>query len=222
MNTTNRFLALGTVTAIMLTCLPMSVSAVTVLTDGYAWGGTTPNELQGDINIDIPARQTGLTPTTYTPSYTNPVAGVITALENNSSALAGGPDDLFLRVQTSGTGTVHNQVISLDANFTALTGQQWTLDYTARLANGGAVLNDIFFGLGFGTTASPTGPAADGFFFALRQNGDWLLWRNSAANFTSGSLFGWTSQQEYSVGINVDETSSPTLSLAVTPLGGSE
>lgn len=199
--------------------------AQTVLQDNFDWPGTNPGDLNGDINANIPARQSGTTNTNYTASIVNPVAGVLVALEYEAPALSGSPDVLFLRTQTDpgSTGTTHQIKASLDTNFTSLASNAWTFDYTARLTVGGAALGDVFFALAMGTNTAPDAPAtSDAFYFAVRDTGAWLLWRNGAADFTSGSLTGWTNQQEYSVALLVDESiGNPTLSIEVTPLGES-
>ena len=209
------------ITTAFLAALTLNASSQLVLSDGYSWPGANPSELNGTINTNIPARQGGTTTTTYTESFVNAVAGVIVALENAAPALSGSPDALFLRTQTSPTlGTVSNENISLDSNFTSLAANSWTVDYRARLTIDVGV-SDNFFGLGFGSTAAPNGPTSDGFFFALRDAGAWLLWRNGATSFATGQLANFTAQQEYSVNLSVNETGvNPLLSVAVTPLGG--
>ena len=210
------------ITTAFLAALTLNASSQLVLSDSYDYT-PPPAGLNADINANIPARQGGTMTTTYTESFVNPVAGVTVALEDASTALSGSPDALFLRTQTSPTvGTVSNENISLNSNFTSLTGSSWTVDYRARLTVGVAALGDTFFGLGFGSTAAPNGPGSDGFFFALRDTGAWLLWRNGAASFANGQLANFTAQQEYSVNLAVNETGvNPLLSVAVTPLGGS-
>jgi len=201
---------------------PPTLSAQLVLSDNFDWAGAAP-EANGDLNINIPARQSGTTGTTYTRTFTNEAPGSFVAVVESTSSLSGTPDAMQIRTSTTATaGVVHQNLLNLDSDFNSdLAGNVWTVDYTARALTS-APFGDVFFGMGLGTSAPPAGLGAAGsdFFFAVRDTGAYLLSANGG--LTQGSIAGFNLQEEYSVLTTVDETGgAPLLSIDVTPIGGS-
>lgn len=209
--------------ALLLIGLAAPVNAGTVFQDTFTWGGAG---ITGDLNANIPARQSGGTDlSTYSDSYINGVGGSWHFLDS-ASPMTPATDVMYLRTVTAPEVGVNSlSVVGLDTDFaTPLAGKHWSGSYDALLTIGVGI-NDTFLGFGMKTVPDGiVGPGNAAFFFAVRPSGAWLLWRNNAtpADFTSGTLSGFDPGfQQYSVSFNVNETAvTPLLSITVTPLGG--
>ena len=207
--------------ALLLLGLASAAHAITVFQDTYTFGGVGRN---GDLNINLPARQSAGTVTSqYAPSTANDAAGRVMAIEGQSDALSPVSDALFLRTQTSPNAEVNSwSAVGPTEDFAdSIAGTQWSGSYEARVTMENAI-HDTFLGFGLNSIGGTPSPGGSDFFFAMRPSGAWLLWRNNAADFETGTLSNFTDQQQYSVNFSVDETGgTPLLSLTVTPLDGS-
>jgi hypothetical protein len=200
----------------------------TVLNDPFTLSSVQPVNSYHSPNDNIPARQTGTVTTTYTQGNPTGTSGSFGAIEAQSNQLSPNSDALFLRSATAASG-LSQFTIDLDSNFGgSLAGADWTLNYDARSASNMTGSTDNWLGLAYGTGASGVdagGTGSDAFTLAIRENGQYLVWYRDASDvqgFTSGALTGFTTGQQYSVGIRLDQSlATPELSVDVTPLGGS-
>lgn len=214
--------------ACVLLLAASSGSGQTILNDPFTLSTVPPANTYHDPNGNVPARQAGSVTTTYTQGNPTATPGSFGAIEAGSGQLSPNSDALFLRSATAASG-LSQFTLDLDSNFgSALSGQKWSLRYDARSASNMTGSMDNWLGIAFGSGASGVdagGTGSDAFTFAVRENGEWLLWYRDANNvqgFVNNAVPGFVPGQQYSVTVLLDQTlDRPVLTVSVMPLGGS-
>ncbi len=180
-----------------------------------------------NINVDIPARQSGvLTGGTFTELPTSGASGTNDALIEKSSATFAGSDALLLRTFHATTPT--QMAVRLSTDFgPQVAGKKWSVSFTANIQRSSTNITDTWVSLDLGDTANHVGPtnASTDVGFFVRGNGGWntyadgtLVGAGAAAVLKSPDLYA----TNYTVVLTIDETVSPvTASAVVTVAGGS-
>ena len=156
--------------ALLLASAGTLCADTTLLFDGFDFP-SSPGSTNTDINLDVPARQSGSTTTTYTQAVTGN-AGNDALLEDSPLF---GSDVLLLR-------TIHGAAASQtavrpDTNFAAaFAGQKWSVTYVARLDRASSAVNDGWLAFAVGDQAEFTGPnsATADFGFVVQGNASWF------------------------------------------------
>ena len=181
-----------------------------------------------NINVDIPARQSGvLTGGTFTELLTSPAGYTNDAFIEKNSASFAGSDVLLLRTFHSTTGS--QTAVRFSTNFgPQVVGKKWRVSFTGNIQrNNATAIADTWLSLDLGDTTGHLGPnnASTDIGFFVRGNGGWATWADNV-NVASGVAAVLKSPDIYAtnwtVALTIDETVSPvTATAAVTVAGGS-
>ena len=179
-----------------------------------------------NINVNIPARQTGsLAGGTYTELLTSPTGYTNDAFIEKGSATFGGSDALLLRTYhgTASSATA----VRLSTNFgPQVAGRKWRVAYTGNIQrNNATAVTDSWLSLDLGDTPGHTGPnnASTDIGFFIRGNGAWATWADNV-NIASGATGVLKSPDIYATNWNlvltIDETVSPIVATAAVTVAG--
>ena len=194
----------------------------TLLLDGFDFP-SSPGSTNTDVNFNIPARQSGTTPTTYTQTLAG--SGSNDALLEDSALF--GSDVLLLR-------TIHGSAASqtavrADTNYAAgFVGQKWAVTYVGRLDRGDVAITEGWLAFAVGDQPNFTGPngATADFGFVVQGSGSWVAFVDGAlppgGSGGAGTLRSpdlWSGV--FNVTITVDETLAQPTARASVVVGAS-
>ncbi len=200
-----------------------ALADVTQLADPFTITGAANDT---NINVNIPARQTGpLAGGTYTELLTNATGFTNDALIEKSSATFAGSDALLLRTfhGTASSATA----VRLSTNFgPQVAGKKWRVSYTGNIQRSDATaVADSWLSLDLGDTTGHVGPnnASTDIGFFIRGNGAWATWADNV-NIASGAAAALKTPDIYAtnwaLALTIDETVSPVVASAVVTVAG--
>jgi hypothetical protein len=205
------------------------LQAETVFTDDFTVAVSTAERRQADPNALL-SRQGGTwgQPVRYLVENPTGTPGSNGWIETNAPAFSPVGDVLMIQNLTSTSG-LSMWGFELDADFSAeLAGKLWRFSYDARLTSNMTGSQDNWLALGFGGregSVDAAGSGSDVFTFAIRSNGQWLLWYRApdgGQNFINEGSNPFPAQEQIRVDLDVDERGGGRLlTVTVTPLSGS-
>ncbi len=194
-----------------------------VLADPFTITGAVSDT---NLNVDIPARQSGvLTGGTFTELLTSPAGYTNDAFIEKSSTSFAGSDVLLLRTFHSTTGS--QAAVRFSTNFgPQVAGKKWRVSFTGNIQrNNATAITDTWLSLDLGDTTGHIGPnnASTDIGFFVRGNGGWATWADNV-NLASGAAAVLKSPDIYAtnwtVALTIDETVSPVAASAVVTVAG--